>query len=188
MGAHEGVTLVGYVYSEQFRLKVLRQMVGPEAKSAVQLAKETGVCHSTISRWLQTASSVSTMAKKKKDSSSSLLEETPRRPDEWTAEEKMHVVMQAAGLADEELGAFLRERGLHEIQLKHWRESMLESLDHSRTSKRDARRIRKLERELQRKDSALAETAALLVLQKKVNAIWGTSEDEDDDTLPKNGK
>ena len=46
-------------------------------------------------------------------------------------------------------------------------------------------RIKELERELRRKDKALAETAALLVLKKKVQAIWG---DEDDDTEPKSGK
>jgi transposase len=43
----------------------------------------------------------------------------------------------------------------------------------------EARRVRELEKELRRKDKALAEAAALLVLQKKVQAIWG---DADDDT------
>jgi hypothetical protein len=45
------------------------------------------------------------------------------------------------------------------------------------------RRIRKLERELARKEKALAEAAALLVLKKKVEDLW---EDEDDDTGEKN--
>ena len=49
----------------------------------------------------------------------------------------------------------------------------------------EARRIRELEKELRRKDKALAETAALLVLKKKANAIWG---DEDDDTAPSSEK
>jgi transposase len=49
----------------------------------------------------------------------------------------------------------------------------------SKTASEDAKRIKKLERELRRKEKALAEAAALLVLQKKVQAIWG---DEDDDT------
>jgi hypothetical protein len=35
-----------------------------------------------------------------------------------------------------------------------------------------------LERELRRKDKALAETAALLTLRKKAQAIWGDGEDE----------
>lgn len=45
-------------------------------------------------------------------------------------------------------------------------------------SRDDKNRIRELERELRRKDAALAETAALLVLRKKLNAYWG-SDDED---------
>ena len=49
----------------------------------------------------------------------------------------------------------------------------------------DAKKIRLLERELLRKDKALAETAALLVLKQKTQAIWG---DEDDDTDPKSDK
>ena len=182
--------LMAYVYSEQFRLKMLRQMVGPNAKSAVQLAAETGLNHSTISRWLQTANGVEDVykkkKKKKKSKASMALKPMAKRPEDWTAEEKLHVVMEASGLADEELGAFLRERGVHEVHLKDWREMALDSLDHHpRASKGESTRIRKLERELRRKDRALAETAALLVLQKKVNEIWGTSEEEDDDTPPK---
>jgi hypothetical protein len=53
------------------------------------------------------------------------------------------------------------------------------------TTAADARQIRQLERDLARKDKALAEAAALLVLQKKVQAIWG---DEDDDTDKKKDK
>ncbi len=49
----------------------------------------------------------------------------------------------------------------------------------------EAKRVRELERELRRKEKALAETAALLVLKKKAAAIWG---DEDDSTVWKNGK
>ncbi len=49
----------------------------------------------------------------------------------------------------------------------------------------DVKRIRTLEKELNRKDKALAETAALLVLKKKVQEIWG---DEDDPTTESNGK
>jgi len=48
----------------------------------------------------------------------------------------------------------------------------------------DVKRIRSLEKELRRKDKALAETAALLVLKKKVQEIWG---DEDENTTRRNG-
>ena len=99
--------------------------------------------------------------------------------------------MAAASLDDEQLGAFLREKGLHQTHLEQWRSQMLDGLQNGAAKKRsrqknsDAKRIRSLEKELRRKDKALAETAALLVLKKKVQEIWG---DEDDPTTGSNGK
>jgi len=114
---------------------------------------------------------------------------TPKRPQDWTAEEKLSAVIEAAALSDEELGAFLRRKGIHGAQLKEWRQIVLSGLEKrpprlSKKSTAEARRIRELERELARKEKALAEAAALLVLKKKAQAIWG---DGDDDTAGKNG-
>jgi transposase-like protein len=94
-------------------------------------------------------------------------------------------VLEASRLSDEQLGAFLRREGLHEATLREWRAAALEALGTAKGSTTEARRVRELERQLLRKDKALAEAAALLVLQKKVRAIWG---DEDDDTEPRNGR
>jgi len=112
-----------------------------------------------------------------------------KRPQDWTAEEKLQAVIAAAAIPEAELGAFQRRQGLHEAQLRQWRQLVLASLQQrsARSSKKstpEARRLRELERELARKDKALAETAALLVLKKKVQEIWG---DGADDTGPKNG-
>ena len=94
---------------------------------------------------------------------------------------------EASALADDELGEFLRQRGLHQIHLDDWRATILDSLrKHPRAKKRsESKRVKQLEREVRRKEKALAAAAALLVLKKKAEAIWG---DEDDDTEPKNGK
>jgi transposase-like protein len=112
-----------------------------------------------------------------------------KRPQDWTAEEKLAAVIEAAAVAEEDLGGFLRRQGLHEAQLNEWRRQVLASLGKppARSSKRsvEARRVKELEKELHRKDKALAETAALLVLQKKVQALWG---DGDDTTAQKNGR
>jgi transposase-like protein len=106
-----------------------------------------------------------------------------KRPQDWSAQEKLAAVMEAASLSDEELGAFLRSRGLHEAQLQQWRDLMLAGLEpkavQGAKKAPEVKRVRELEKELRRKDKALAETAALLVLKKKAQAIWG---DEDDDT------
>lgn len=112
-----------------------------------------------------------------------------RRPQDWTAEEKLEAVLKAQGLTETELGAFLRGHGLHKADLDEWRESVLrgaraELAGATNSSKsREHKRIRELERELHRKDKALAEASALLVLKKKAQAIWGA---EDDDTEPTN--
>lgn len=115
----------------------------------------------------------------------------PRRPEEWPAEEKLKAVLEAQGLPDEELGVFLRHKGLHETHLERWRQQMIEGLQPKPPAKKtqshpgDVKRIRTLEHELQRKDKALAETAALLVLKKKVQEIWG---DADENMGGKNAK
>jgi hypothetical protein len=105
----------------------------------------------------------------------------------WTGAEKLRVVIEARGLSETDLGALLRREGLHESDLTAWQAAAEAALSPSRRAapspeaQRDQRRIHALERELRRKDAALAETAALLVLKKKVQEIWG---DEDDITEP----
>ena len=85
-------------------------------------------------------------------------------------------------MKDAELGEFLRRSGLHEATLAEWRAAALEGLAPRKVSGKEGKRVRELERELRRKERALAEAAALLVLQKKAQAIWG---DEDENTDPR---
>jgi hypothetical protein len=112
-----------------------------------------------------------------------------KRPEDWEWKEKVRVVMEASGKKGEELGAFLRKEGIHEVQLRDWEMAIRGSLNkRGRKPSRnpaDVRRVKELERELRRKEKALAETAALLVLKKKVDAIWG---DVDDGTKGKKEK
>ena len=175
------------VHSEKFKSRMVSKMVGPHAMSANALSAEVGVGQPTLSRWLREARprTVSGMAKKSRRSKQS---SRPRRPQDWSPEEKLRVVAESRGLSDEELGAFLRKEGIHQAQLDAWSATARSSLATRKSSNKasaESKRIRELERELRRKDRALAETAALLVLQKKVQAIWG---DEDDDTDPTSGK
>lgn len=112
-----------------------------------------------------------------------------RRPRDWSSQEKLEAVVEASGLEEEELGAFLRRQGLHEVQLAQWREDALRGLTKKgvkvKEQQQAKRRVKELERELLRKDAALAEAAALLVLQKKTRALWG---DEDDSTAVWRGR
>jgi transposase-like protein len=172
-------------YSTRFKRTMIKKLVGPGRRTAAALAKETGISQPTLSRWLRAAGNVPIMSEDKD-------RETKRRPQDWSAEQKLEVVTEAERLSEEDLGEFLRRKGLHEAQLAEWRDLVRDAAlgalgcrKGAGPSKAEARRIRELERELRRKDKALAETAALLVLQKKVREIWG---DGDDDTEPKNGK
>ena len=177
--------VVEMVHSEKFKSRIVAKMVGPHAVSANALSAEVGICQPTLSRWLREARTVPAMPKKARRSKEKA---RPRRPQDWSPEEKLRVVVEASGLSDEALGAFLRKEGLHQAQLDEWIATARSSLSAPKGTKKassESKRIRELERELRRKEKALAETAAILVLQKKVQAIWG---DEDDDTEPRSGK
>jgi transposase len=106
-----------------------------------------------------------------------------RRPQDFSPEEKLRVVQRAGQLEVAELGAFLRREGVHEADLTEWRtqanDAALAALGGRRQRTTEQKRVRKLESELRRKEKALAEAAALLVLAKKARALWP---DEDDDT------
>lgn len=149
-----------------FKTKMVQKMLPPNGRSAGALAEETGLPQPTLSRWLREAGTVGIM-------------NIPAR--KWTLVEKLRVLIEASRLDESRLGEFLRREGLHEAQLKQWRAEVEAALhDGSKRGTRSAagRRIKELERELRRKDKALAEAAAILVLQKKAAAIWGDGADD----------
>ena len=161
-------------YSEAFKSRIVGRLVGPSARSATAVAAEVGVPQATLSRWLLAARNVSDM--------------TRPTQKKWTGAEKLRVVTDARGLEASALGALLRREGLHDAQLTAWRAAAEAALAEPARGRagpsREAKRIQELERELRRKDRALAETAALLVLKKKLETIWG---DADDTTDPRSG-
>lgn len=164
-------------YSVNFKKRMVERMVGPRRVSASALSKEVGVPQPTLSLWLRAAGSVSVAM------SDDEKKRATRRPDDWSPQEKVAAVMEAAGLPNADLGAWLRRKGLTEEHLRQWREALEERAAavfeprEPRGSAESRRRVKELERELRRKDKALAETAALLVLQGKMQALWA-AEDE----------
>ena len=173
------------LYSESFRKRMIEKLTGPHARTATALATEVGVSQATLSRWLKGAGTVGRTMSPLDDTTP-----TPpptKRPQDWTAEEKWALMTEAVTVPEAELGAFLRRKGVHEAHLVEWRAAALAGLQRPsrqqrKAAHREKQQIRQLERELRRKDKALAEAAALLVLKKKARAIWG---DEDDDTTPR---
>lgn len=94
------------------------------------------------------------------------------------------MVVETAALNEAQLDEYCRKRGLYPEELQRWRQSCEQANAQAKPrrapaeTRREAHRIQALERELRRKDKALAETAALLVLRKKAEAIWGQDEDD----------
>jgi transposase len=171
-------------YSEAFKGKVIQRLLMPNGPSANQLSQEVGVAQSTLSRWLRDATTLEPVTKRRKPLAPKNRPVEQKRPEDRSASEKLHLVLEASALSEADMGEFLRRHGLHEADLAAWREVALSALSGSpavQPRAGEAKRVRELEKELRRKDKALAETAALLVLQKKVRAIWG---DGDEDTKP----
>jgi transposase len=177
----------GTHYSEKFRARMVEKMAGPQPMTALALAAETGVCQPTLSRWLREATTLRRkMAKRHDDEELKLAAaDAPQR----TTEEKFSLVLEAAAVPESELGEWLRRKGVLVAQLEEWRAQAMAGIGgaakRTKETASDARQIRQLERELARKDKALAEAAALLVLQKKVQAIWGAADDDTDEKKDK---
>lgn len=105
---------------------------------------------------------------------------------DWPSEEKFRIVLESASLGEADLGEYCRRKGLLPEQIAQWRRTCEQANARAAVSEREAReqekssrkRIRLLEQELRRKDAALAEAAALLVLRKKLAAFRGEVEEE----------
>jgi len=142
-------------------------LLPPESAALGEVARETGVAQQTLQRWHDEAQS------------------RPARGRAWTAGARLEAVITTAALDEAGKSAWCREHGVYPADLDKWRGSATAALsepDEARASpqstRQDRKRIKELERDLRRKNAALAETAALLVLSKKLEAIFHKGEDE----------
>lgn len=154
-------------YGEAFRNRAVARLLPPESAEVGALAKEIGVTVQTLERWREDTQS------------------RPARGRVWTARARLEAVITAAAMDEAGKSAWCREHGVYPAELDNWRLSATTALmepEEARASpqatRQDKKRIKELERELLRKDRALAETAALLVLSKKVAAIFNKGEGE----------
>lgn len=153
---------------------VLKKMFPPHHRPMAQLAEEEGISVATLYLWRAQARA-----------QGRLLPDGATGPAGWRARDKFAAVVETAGLNEAERAEYCRKRGLYPEQIMAWRTACEQATEgeeaRSRTVRKltqvDKRRIKDLERELARKEKALAETAALLTLRKKAQAIWGDGED-----------
>lgn len=161
-------------YSPERKTAVLKRMLPPNNMSIRQLSQEEGISEATLHNWRAEARG-----------KGQLLPDADAGPEGWSSRDKFAAVLETAALNETDLGEYCRKRGLYPAQIAAWRSACEQANDWDRASsvrlvratKDEKKRVRDLERELARKDRALAETAALLVLRKKASAIWGDGED-----------
>jgi transposase-like protein len=163
-------------YSKEHKEWVVRQMMPPLNRSVPELVEATGITDATLYTW-----------RKQARAAGAVVPGDGKQADQWSSQDKFRVVLESAGLNEAELAEYCRRKGLYVEQIKAWRTACEHANGPAKPTKtrreRDEekaakKRIKQLERELRRKEAALAETAALLVLRKKAEALWGKDEDE----------
>lgn len=162
-------------HSIEFREQALSKARQRGTRSVQDLAKDLNMAAGTLRKWI----SHSNRQDVSLTPGAQLPVDLPAQS--WSAAQKLLALHQTHGLAEVELHAWCREKGLFEHQLKAWREAFCTmAAPESREAKSAPRELQikheVLQRELRRKEKALAEAAALLVLQKKFQALW---EDEE---------
>lgn len=163
-------------YSSERKEAVLKKLLPPHNLSVNQVAKQEGISAGTLYHWRSQARLRGIPVPGSKPTT-----------DSWSAEAKLAVVIETSIMTESELSQYGREKGLYPDQIKAWKQDSLEGFAISperergaaTQAKADKKQIKQLKKELHRKEKALAEAAALLVLRKKLDAFY--QEDQEDD-------
>jgi transposase-like protein len=162
-------------YTIDQREWAIQQMMPPLNRAIVELAKTTGITTVTLRTWQKIARA-----------EGGIVPGDGKRSDQWSSADKFRIVLETAPLSQVELSAYCRTKGVYPEQVAQWR-VLCEQANVPVTAKaagipkadaKQAQRIRELERTLKEKDAALAEAGALLILEKKAEAIWGKGKAE----------
>jgi transposase-like protein len=168
-------------FTQSFKIQAVEKALERANGDTVKdIAANLGVGHSTLGKWIALArqqklepvqdNEINRMTKEK-------------RPQDWSSEEKLNMVIRCGSLDEERMSALCREQGIFPHHIKQWEQDFVnaQSANTAVNTRPDTKTLRQenkaLKKELNRKDKALAETAALLVLQKKIKQIWGDDED-----------
>jgi len=157
------------------RKRIIQRLLPPESISVKELAAEIGVSDVTIYDW-------------RKKINSGYLDKKSNNDKKYSVEDKFHIVLETYSLNEGELNTYCREKGLYPATVKKWQQNAIKGIEGPKSIvntieirselKKAKEDSKKLKSELNYKDKALAETAALLVLRKKANAIWGDPEEK----------
>ncbi len=162
-------------YSEERKTSVMRKLLPPNNRTVTEVAKEEGISDATLYNW-----------RNKAREQGIPVPGSGKKTEAWSPEAKFAVVVETTSMNEIDLSEYCRRKGLYPEQISEWKAACIEGAQSAgkmkkqgqAAAKQDKKRIKALERELRRKEKALAETAALLVLRKKLNALWGESEED----------
>jgi transposase-like protein len=152
----------------------MNKLLPPENRSVVSVAQQEGISEQTLYNWL----------KQVRRDGGVVPGSRKRTSHDWSGEARLAAVLEAASLNETELAEYCRRKGLYKEQIAQWRQ---DCIDGAATGERRAaadatalkssqQEVKHLQKDLRRKEKALAESTALLVLQKKFQALW---EEED---------
>lgn len=153
-------------YSEEFRASIAARLLPPNNARVADVVKETGVPKDTLYEWR-------TRYRNKQGASPY----SGKPTNQYSADDKLAVIIETATLNEAELGEYCRRKGLYPVQIATWKASMVQGLMSSPSkadreqNQKQIKAIQHLEKDLARKEKALAEVVALLVLQKKFQAL-----------------
>jgi len=149
--------------SKEFKDSVVEKILNRGERSIASVCEEVGVLKGTAKLWMKACGSIGTNP-------------SPRGKMKWNPESKLKAVVDTSALVDIELGNYLRREGLYSNQVGDWRNEIIQYFATKPKFAKDERddKIKILEREILRKDKALAEVSALLILEKKVALLWGS--------------
>jgi len=164
-------------FSQSFKSNVVKKAINRDKEVTIDdIAKEYGIAYSTVGRWLRESKKIVlgnelTMTKQE------------RRPQDWNMTEKLEAIIDCGSLDDEGINAYCRQKGIYAHHITQWKQDVIRIYKGMPRQEEKAQlkilkaENRQLKQELNRKEKALAETAALLVLKKKAQQIWGSDED-----------
>lgn len=157
-------------YEPELKSSILARLLPPNSETVPRVATATGIPRNTLHGWLH--------AHRKKNGLKPLSADN----SEPSTQEKFAVVLKCATMTEIELSVYCREQGLYPDQVEQWRlhceranAATIPSTDKQQSRQQQLileKDLRRLTSELNRKEKALAEMAALLVLQKKFQALW----------------
>ncbi|GAE28193.1 transposase IS3/IS911 family protein [Halalkalibacter wakoensis JCM 9140] len=165
----------GVRYSKEQKEAIVKRMMPPHNESVATISKEEGITEPTLYKWRKAAREAGVPTPGNGQTS-----------DKWTSQDKFLIVMETFAMNETELAEYCRKKGLYREQIESWRSVCLQAngqvYDQSKqlsgALKEEQKRAKQLEKDLQKKEKALAEAAALLLLRKKAQAIWGDDEEE----------